>query len=89
MNLCAGAGYMRPEPPKQVRGDVRRRQGVRGVGAVLGGTFEQQEAAAAAGGERQDGSLKRKAVEAKKAHADGRTLQRNYNDRELEWTDRD
>ncbi|WP_423770685.1 TonB-dependent siderophore receptor [Pseudomonas sp. NLJ1] len=36
-----------------------------------------------------DGSLKGNAVEATSAPADGRTLQRNFNYRKLEWTDRD
>lgn len=36
-----------------------------------------------------DGSLKGNAVEANGAPADGRTLQRNFNYRKLEWTDRD
>ena len=36
-----------------------------------------------------DGSLKGNAVEATIAPADGRTLQRNFNYRKLEWTDRD
>ncbi|CAI8758542.1 Metal-pseudopaline receptor CntO [Pseudomonas sp. IT-P12] len=36
-----------------------------------------------------DGSLKGNAVEANSAPADGRTLQRNFNYRKLEWTDRD
>ena len=36
-----------------------------------------------------DGSLKGNAVEANGAPADGRTLQRNFNHRKLEWTDRD
>ncbi|MBJ9975226.1 TonB-dependent siderophore receptor [Pseudomonas sp. S75] len=36
-----------------------------------------------------DGSLKGNAVEANGAPVDGRTLQRNFNYRKLEWTDRD
>lgn len=36
-----------------------------------------------------DGSLSGNAVEANKAPADGRTLERNFNYRKLEWTDRD
>ena len=36
-----------------------------------------------------DGSLKGNAVEANGAPADGRTLERNFNYRKLEWTDRD
>ena len=36
-----------------------------------------------------DGSLEGNAVEANGAPADGRTLQRNFNYRKLEWTDRD
>ena len=36
-----------------------------------------------------DGTLQGNAVEANKAPADGRTLQRNFNYRKLEWTDRD
>ncbi|WP_085589577.1 TonB-dependent siderophore receptor [Pseudomonas sp. B14(2017)] len=36
-----------------------------------------------------DGSLKGNAVEATSAPADGHTLQRNFNYRKLEWTDRD
>jgi len=36
-----------------------------------------------------DGSLKGNAVEATSAPADGRTLQRNFNYRKLEWADRD
>ncbi|MCP3751640.1 TonB-dependent siderophore receptor [Pseudomonas sp. SBB6] len=36
-----------------------------------------------------DGSLKGNAVEANGAPADGRTLQRNFNYRKLEWSDRD
>ncbi|AYG45089.1 TonB-dependent siderophore receptor [Pseudomonas sp. Leaf58] len=36
-----------------------------------------------------DGSLKGNAVEGTMAPADGRTLQRNFNYRKLEWTDRD
>ncbi|CAM3879401.1 Ferrioxamine B receptor [Pseudomonas reidholzensis] len=36
-----------------------------------------------------DGSLKGNAVEANGAPTDGRTLQRNFNYRKLEWTDRD
>ncbi|MET3676821.1 MULTISPECIES: TonB-dependent siderophore receptor [unclassified Pseudomonas] len=36
-----------------------------------------------------DGSLKGNAVEATSAPADGRTLQRNFNYRKLEWSDRD
>ncbi|HDS1736913.1 TonB-dependent siderophore receptor [Pseudomonas sp. BP8] len=36
-----------------------------------------------------DGTLKGNAVEANGAPADGRTLQRNFNYRKLEWTDRD
>ncbi|AZL74003.1 TonB-dependent siderophore receptor [Pseudomonas oryziphila] len=36
-----------------------------------------------------DGTLQGNAVEANKAPADGHTLQRNFNYRKLEWTDRD
>ncbi|KAF0862861.1 TonB-dependent siderophore receptor [Pseudomonas sp. LD120] len=36
-----------------------------------------------------DGSMKGNAVEANGAPTDGRTLQRNFNYRKLEWTDRD
>ncbi|UUQ65325.1 TonB-dependent siderophore receptor [Pseudomonas fuscovaginae UPB0736] len=36
-----------------------------------------------------DGSIQGNAVEANGAPADGRTLQRNFNYRKLEWTDRD
>jgi iron complex outermembrane receptor protein len=36
-----------------------------------------------------DGTLKGNAVEANAAPADGRTLERNFNYRKLEWTDRD